>query len=147
MAETGNPAPTPPVSPAPAPAPASFPHSHSTGLPSNVAAALACIPLVGGLVFYILEKEDRFVRFYAMQSIIFGGLCFMLWALGRGLTVLAWSIPLANVVFGPLWSFVFALVKLALAVLTIIAMAKAFSGVRWEIPFAGPLARKQFGEV
>lgn len=145
MAETGNPAPTPPVSPAPAPA--SFPHSNSTGLPSNVAAALACIPLVGGLVFYILEKEDRFVRFYAMQSIIFGGLCFMLWALGRGLTVLAWSIPLANVVFGPLWSFVFALVKLALAVLTIIAMAKAFSGVRWEIPFAGPLARKQLGEV
>ena len=62
------------------------------------------------------------------------------------LTVLAWSIPLASVIFGPLWSFVFALVKLGLAVLTIIAMAKAFSGVRWEIPFAGPIARRQVGE-
>ena len=45
----------------------------STGLPSNVAAALACIPLIGGIIFYVLEKRDAFVRFYAMQSIIFGG--------------------------------------------------------------------------
>lgn len=144
MAETGTPAPTPPA--AADPAPASFPHSKYTGLPSNVAAALASIPLIGGLIFYILEKEDRFVRFYAMQSIIFGGLCFMVLALGRALTVLAWSIPIASVVFGPLWSFVFAFVKLGIVVLTIIAMAKAFSGVRWEIPVAGPIARKQVGD-
>jgi uncharacterized membrane protein len=37
-----------------------------------VAAAIACIPLIGGIIFYILEKHDPFVRFYAMQSIIFG---------------------------------------------------------------------------
>jgi uncharacterized membrane protein len=116
-------------------------------LPSNVAAALACIPLFGGIVFYILEKEDRFVRFYAMQSIIFGGICLVILALGRALTVMAWSIPIASVVFGPLWSFVFTVVKLGLIVLTVIAMVKAFSGVRWEIPFVGPLARKQLGEV
>src|SRR5207248_7380611 len=46
--------------------------STSTGLPSNVAAAIACIPLIGGIIFYVLEKRDSFVRFYAMQSIIFG---------------------------------------------------------------------------
>ena len=119
----------------------------SLDLPPNVAAAIACIPLVGGLIFYLLEKRNNFVRFYAMQSIIFGGLCFVVLALGRALTLLAWSIPIASVVFGPLWSFVFAVVKLGLVVLTIIAMMKAFSGVRWEIPFAGPIARKQMGEV
>jgi uncharacterized membrane protein len=145
MPDAGNPTPVPPT-PA-ARASTNFPHSNRTGLPSNIAAALACIPLFGGLVFYILEKEDRFVRFYAMQSIIFGGLCLAVLALGRALTVLAWSIPIASVVFGPLWSFVFAVVKLGLVVLTIIAMIKAFSGVRWEIPFAGPIARKQMGDV
>jgi uncharacterized membrane protein len=145
MADAGNPTPVPPSSPDPVPA--NFPHSTRTGLPSNVAAALACIPLFGGLVFYILEKEDRFVRFYAMQSIIFGGICLVILALGRALTVMAWSIPIASVVFGPLWSFVFAVVKLGLVVLTVIAMVKAFSGVRWEIPFVGPIARKQLGEV
>src|SRR6476660_1086193 len=73
--------PTPPpisgpaVTPAPAsnPAPAPEVNASSTGLPSNLAAASACIPLIGGIIFYVLEKRDGFVRFYAMQSIIFGG--------------------------------------------------------------------------
>ena len=59
--------------PPPGPDPELGPKSTSTGLPSNVAAALACIPLIGGIIFYIVEKHDAFVRFYAMQSIIFGG--------------------------------------------------------------------------
>src|SRR5919197_4705282 len=59
--------------PPPGPEPGTTAKSTSTGLPSNVAAAIACIPLIGGIVFYILEKHDSFVRFYAMQSIIFGG--------------------------------------------------------------------------
>jgi uncharacterized membrane protein len=134
-----------PPNPLPAPTPA--PSSRFTGLPPNIAAALACIPLFGGLVFFILEKEDRFVRFYAMQSIIFGAICLVLGALGRALAAIAWSIPVASVVLGPLWSFLFAVVKLALVVLTIITMVKAFSGVRWEIPVVGPIARKQVGEV
>ena len=61
--------PPPPPPPLPTDADAK---SGTTGLPSNVAAALACIPLVGGLIFYLLEKRDAFVRFYAMQSILFG---------------------------------------------------------------------------
>ena len=64
--------PTPPPPPS-GPGPELGPKSTSTGLPSNVAAALACIPLIGGIIFYIVEKHDSFVRFYAMQSIIFGG--------------------------------------------------------------------------
>ena len=63
--------PIPPQS-APSPGPELGPKSTSTDLPSNVAAALACIPLIGGIIFYIIEKQDSFVRFYAMQSIILG---------------------------------------------------------------------------
>ena len=66
-----------PVDPIPPATPPSIPatgaRTGSTGLPTNVAAALACIPLIGGIIFYVLEKHDQFVRFYAMQSIIFGG--------------------------------------------------------------------------
>ena len=36
-----------------------------------------------------------------------------------------------------------ALVHLAFLVVFIIAVVKAFSGVRWEIPYIGPMARKQ----
>src|SRR2546421_7247884 len=56
----------------PPPPPPASDSPKSTGLPSNIAAALACIPLIGGIVFFILEKQDPFVRFYSMQSIVFG---------------------------------------------------------------------------
>src|SRR5205814_2633305 len=74
--EPTSPPPAPePIPPNPNPPPEPPPRgetTRSTGLPSNIAAALACIPLVGGLIFWFLEKEDNFVRFYGMQSIIFG---------------------------------------------------------------------------
>src|SRR5260370_37157448 len=57
----------------PPPPPPASDSPKSTGLPSNIAAALACIPLIGGIVFYVLEKQDSLVRFYAMQAIILGG--------------------------------------------------------------------------
>ena len=61
-----------------------------------MAAALACIPLIGGLIFYILEKHDQFVRFYAMQSIIFGGIWFLFNMLSWILRAIFWSIPVAG---------------------------------------------------
>ena len=46
-----------------------------------------------------------------------------------------------------LWAFVCFLIQLAFLVIMIVAMIKAFTGVRWDIPFVGPLARKQMGET
>ena len=58
-----------------------------------------------------------------------------------------WSLPVLGPIFGGLWLFVSALVHLGLLVIMIIAMVKAFTGVRWDIPFVGPIARKQMGET
>ena len=144
MPDPVNPTPLPPD---PTRGPGASPSPASTGLPSNVAAALACIPLIGGLIFYILEKHDQFVRFYAMQSIIFGGIWFLFNIISHIISAILWSIPVVNVFFGPLWAFVSAIVQLGLLVIMVIAMVKAFSGVRWDIPLVGPMARKQTGDV
>jgi len=118
----------------------------STGLPSNVAAALACFPLIGGIIFYLLEKRDSFVRFYAMQSIIFGAI----WLLFSFLsTILIWilaSIPGIGGFLAMLWNFIAALIHLGFFIIMVVAMVKAFSGARWDIPYLGPIARKQVGE-
>jgi|SRR4051812_49409660 uncharacterized membrane protein len=143
MPDPVDPTPHPAANPAPGPTSSST----TTGLPSNVAAALACIPLLGGLVFYILEKHDQFVRFYAMQSIIFGGIWFLFNIVSWIVWHIFWAIPVANVFLCPLWSFVTAMVHLGLLIIMIIAMVKAFTGVRWDIPFVGPMARKQIGEA
>jgi len=128
--------PPPPVSDAP----------KSTGLPSNIAAALACIPLVGGIVFYILEKRDSFVRFYAIQSIILGGALFICWIIYSIAIGIFSPIPAIGFFFGIILNVLWALARVAVLVLWIIATVKAFSNVRWDIPYIGPLARKQVGE-
>jgi uncharacterized membrane protein len=134
-----------PIPPPPTPGPELGPKSTSTGLPSNMAAAIACIPLVGGIVFYILEKHDSFVRFYAMQSIIFG-VAWILIHIGCAIVSgLFWHVPGIGWFFGPLWGLVWWLINLALFVLFVVTVVKAFTGVRWEIPYVGPIARKQDG--
>ena len=121
-------------------------NSTSTGLPSNVAAALACFPLVGGIIFYLIEKRDGFVRFYAMQSIIFGAAWLLFNILSSILHAILWSIPGIGGFLGALWLFVSAVIHLGLFIIMIITMIKAFSGSRWDIPYIGPIARKQVGE-
>ena len=138
-----------PADPIPGPAPLSEPvaQSTTTGLPSNIAAALACIPLVGGLIFYILEKHDSFVRFYAMQSIIFGGAWFLFNVVSMIVHLIFGSVPAIGTVLSLLWGLIAMLVHLAFLVIWIIATVKAFTNVRWEIPYIGPMARKQTGEA
>src|SRR5213080_2266493 len=132
-----------PPPPAPNPTPEPNARSTSTGLPSNVAAALACIPLVGGIIFYILEKRDGFVRFYAMQSIIFGGAWILFDIISKILFAIFGSIPAIGGILVFFWAIIAALVHLAFLVIMIITIVKAFTGVRWDIPYVGPIARKQ----
>lgn len=142
------PDPVDPVDPAP-PVPPPIPEGDSTtrptstGLPSNVAAALACFPLIGGIIFYVLEKRDGFVRFYAMQSIIFGAAWFLFSIAWNILFAILGHIPALGVVFAFLLWVIWAIANIAFLIVLIIAIVKAFSGVRWDIPWVGPMARKQ----
>jgi uncharacterized membrane protein len=135
-----------PPRPAEVPPAVDNPTAQSTGLPSNIAAALACIPLVGGLIFWFLEKHDNFVRFYAMQSIIFGAAWLLFNIISRVVFDIFGSIPALGTVLVFLWAIIQALVHLGFLVIMVIAMIKAFSGSRWDIPYIGPMARKYVRE-
>ena len=105
------------------------------GIPPNIAASLAVLFfLIGGIVFLLIEKKSALVRFYAMQSIIMS-LVFIV--LDVVLMVFA-LMPIIGVLF-VMTSWVLSLGCMALAVFTI---TKAYSGVEWEIPYIGKLARK-----
>jgi uncharacterized membrane protein len=115
----------------------------TTGLPSNVAAALACIPLIGGIIFYVLEKHDQFVRFYAMQSIIFGGAWIVFTIIWNVLFGVLGHIPVLGWIFALILWIIWAIWSIGAVIVWVIAMIKAFSGVRWDIPYIGPIARNQ----
>ena len=99
------------------------------GLEQNV-AGLLCYVLgwVTGLIFFLMEKENKFVRFHAMQSIIvFGALTIIGIILGM--------IPLLGWLVG-------ALLWLLAVVLWILLMVKAYQNVWYKLPWAGDLAEK-----
>ena len=61
----------------------------STGLDENVAALLSyIIHFISGLIFFLMEKNSRLVRFHAMQAIILGGL----WVVGMFVCMFAWFV-------------------------------------------------------
>src|SRR5256712_13814884 len=123
MPDPTDPSQPPPPSPEPEPIGAST----STGLPSNVAAAIACIPLIGGIIFYVLEKRDSFVRFYAMQSIIFGAAWLLFNIVYAIVHVIFASVPAIGVFLSLLWGLVGMLIHLAFVVVWVIATIKAFT--------------------
>src|SRR5207244_6793856 len=122
-----------PVAPSqPPPPPEASPSADpsSLDLPPNIAAAIACIPLVGGIIFYMLEKRNSFVRFYAMQSIIFGG-AWLLFCIAASIVGFIFkTIPVIGGILDFFWGIVVALVHLGFVVLWIIAMVEAFAGTR-----------------
>ncbi|MCX5997819.1 MAG: DUF4870 domain-containing protein [Chloroflexi bacterium] len=101
----------------------------STGLEENVAGLLCYIlGWVSGLVFFLIEKDSKFVKFHAMQSIItFVALMIIMW--------IANVIPLIGWLIG-------GLVGLLALVLWIILMIKAYQGEKFKLPVIGDLAEK-----
>jgi len=52
----------------------------SSGMEPNLAAALSYIlSIITGIIFFVIEKENKYVRFHAMQSILFGAAWIVLW--------------------------------------------------------------------
>ncbi|MBM3118736.1 MAG: DUF4870 domain-containing protein [Chloroflexi bacterium] len=104
----------------------------STGLDENVAGLLCYVAWwISGLVFFLLEKDNKFIRFHALQSMIaFGILTLASIIIGW----IAW-IP----IFGWLVGTAFWILCL---VVWIICMVKAYQGEKFKLPWAGNLAEK-----
>ena len=101
----------------------------STGIKPNVAALLSYVlGFVTGLVFILIEKQNKFVRFHAMQAIlVFGALFLIQW--------IASVIPVVGTIFN-------ALVSLAAIVLWVVLMVKANQGESYKLPIVGEFAEK-----
>jgi len=109
----------------------------SMGMQPNVAAGLSYVlGWITGIVFFLMEKQNRFVRFHAMQSILFFG----------GLTVLniilsiigGLDIILLSAIAGVLGS----VIGIVGFVGWIILLINAFQGKYFKLPIVGDYAEK-----
>jgi uncharacterized membrane protein len=112
-----------------------------TGLDENVAGALAYVlGFVTGIVFLVLESDNRFVRFHAAQSIVISVIAIGInVALGVLATILSF-VPRIGFVFGGILGLLGTLVSLAFLLLWLFLMYKAYSHERYELPVVGGLA-------
>ena len=105
----------------------------STGLDPNLAGLLCYLAgLITAIIFLIIEKENRTVRFHAYQSLAVFGALFVL-------SLIAGFIP----VVGTLVSILLAPVGL---ILWILLMVKAYQGERYKLPVTGDWAEEQSGK-
>ncbi|MGH7198005.1 MAG: DUF4870 domain-containing protein [Candidatus Omnitrophota bacterium] len=101
----------------------------SSGIQANVAALLSyLLGFITGIIFYLIEKENKFVRFHAMQSIITFGALFVA-------GVVIGFLPVIGLALLPvLWVLE--------VVLWIILMIKAYQGELFKLPVIGDMAEK-----
>lgn len=95
----------------------------STGIQENVAGLLCYLGWwVTGVIFLLIEKDNKIVRFHAWQSIIVCGFLFVL------SIVLSW-IPVVGAI---LW--------ILSVIVWIFLMYKAYKGGKYVFPVAGNIA-------
>jgi uncharacterized membrane protein len=110
----------------------------STGLSTRTASVLSYLGWwVTGLIFWGLEREDRVVRFHAIQSTVaFGALGLAIVASGL-VALLMLSFAPAGFTFFVGTAFALWVASVAL---WLVALWKASQGKRWRIPLASRVA-------
>lgn len=102
----------------------------SSGLEQNVAGLLCYLFwFITGIVFLVIEKENRFVRFHAMQSILLFVSIFIASFILTIIPIIGWLISL---LFFPLT-----------LVLWMFMMFKAYKGEWFKFPVIGDIAEQQ----
>ena len=129
------------------PPPVQAPKS-STGLDENIAALLSYVfGWVSGLIFFLIEKDSRLVRFHAMQSILLNVVVVVLliasWVISMIFWVITTQLPgilalVVNLVVGLVWI----VVSIGILIAIIMCLVKAFQGVYFKLPIIGNFAEK-----
>lgn len=106
------------------------PDKSSTGLDSKVVGLLCyLLGFITGIIFLIVEKESRFVKFHAMQSIIVSAAIVVLSIIFGLIPIIGWLLGL--------------LLSPISLILWIVLMLMALQGKQFKLPFIGDIAEQQ----
>ncbi|MFA9456268.1 DUF4870 domain-containing protein [Halalkalibacter sp. AB-rgal2] len=102
----------------------------STGMTQNVSGALCYLAgFVTGIIFLFIEKENKFIRYHAFQSIFLWAILFIFGFVVGMIPILGVILP---IFFTPLCLF-----------LWLYCMYKAYQGSDFQLPFVGQMANDQ----
>ena len=120
----------------------------STGLDENIASLIAYLAgWVSGLIFFLIEKSSRLVRFHAMQAILLDAVIIVLAIvvavviailviiLGQISGALA---SIASLLSGLLWL----VLVVGILLVKVLCLIKAYGGTMFKLPIIGNYAEK-----
>lgn len=112
-----------------------------SGLDPKIAAFLAYfLGLIGGIVFLLIDKDNKFVRFSALQSIFFSVALIIVWVVYTVVASIIGVIP----ILGAIIDFIlWAAIALAGLVVWIMLMVKALKGETYKLPVIGDMAEQR----
>jgi len=116
------------------------------GLDENVAsAATYVLGWVTGIIFFVMEKDNKTVRFHAMQSILtFLPLMILWWIIGSIYTMMVFGAGVYGAV--GMWgilSIITLLISIVMLLLWLFLMFKAYQGEKFKVPIIGGIAESQ----
>jgi uncharacterized membrane protein len=114
--------------------------STSTGVDPRLSALLCYAAWwLSGLIFLIIEQQDRTVRFHAAQSLVlFGGFSIVIAALSFASVAM---LMVSSGAFQAARMLVY-LVWLAAVAIWLLLMYRTYQGQTWRVPLAGDLAAR-----
>jgi uncharacterized membrane protein len=111
-----------------------------SGFQPNIAAALSyALTVVTGILMFVVEKENKYVRFHALQSILFGAIWMILWTLASIGSTRLWAIHILGLI---ITDVIFFGVVLGGFVVWLFLLYKAYKGIRFELPFLGKIVQR-----
>jgi uncharacterized membrane protein len=111
-----------------------IPPESSTTIAPRVAGFLCYLGVwISGIVFFVIEQKNKWVRFHAAQSLLTFG---TLWVAG----MILGNIPYVKFFFGPVLTILG-------IILWIVLMVKAYNGERFKLPFFGDIAEMMIGNT
>ena len=120
----------------------------STGLDENIAALLSyVVGWISGLIFFLMEKDSKLVRFHAMQSILLsGGFFIVMIVLGFVSTFLGLIFGYVSGLLGTLVWLVTWLLMMAVGIGVLVGwvmcLIKAYNKEFFKLPIIGNYAEK-----
>lgn len=113
------------------------------GVAPNVGGLLCyapcCIGLVFSVVVAVVEKQSRFLRFHAFQSLLFHG---ALLIVSIGVQILLTIVGMVSSGLALIGSLLWMLVGLGILAAVILLMVKAYSNEEYKLPVLGDMAQK-----
>ena len=129
----------------PAPSPVG---KSSTGLDENIAALLAYVfGWISGLIFFLIEKDSKLVRFHGMQSLLFNVgvavLCFVLWIIFFVIYFIANQVAGAmGALVGILGMLLWFVLAIGILIAWVLCLVRAYQGQYFKLPIIGNFAEK-----